>query len=101
MAPSQYLNLLSISTLTYVLNTATLFVTTNLPHLSLVHPFTEPTVVYPSSVPINTHYTTDPVLLNRPLYMQKMVEFSNSIRYTRFSNPLVSYDYKCGHYLGI
>jgi hypothetical protein len=26
---------------------------------------------------------------------------SNNMRFTRFNNPLISYDYKCGHYLGI
>jgi hypothetical protein len=30
-----------------------------------------------------------------------MTESSNSFRFTRFNNPLISYDYKCGHYLGI
>jgi hypothetical protein len=28
-------------------------------------------------------------------------EVTNSYRFNRFSNPLISYDYKCGHYLGI
>lgn len=28
-------------------------------------------------------------------------ETSNNARFTRFNNPLISYDYKCGHYLGI
>jgi hypothetical protein len=28
-------------------------------------------------------------------------ELSNSARFNRFSNPIISYDYKCGHYLGI
>ena len=28
-------------------------------------------------------------------------EMTNSYRFNRFSNPLISYDYKCGHYLGI
>lgn len=28
-------------------------------------------------------------------------EVSNGYRFNRFSNPLISYDYKCGHYLGI
>jgi len=30
-----------------------------------------------------------------------MSELSNSLRFTRFNNPLISYDYKCGNYLGI
>lgn len=29
------------------------------------------------------------------------LESSSDIRYNRFSNPVISYDYKCGHYLGI
>lgn len=29
------------------------------------------------------------------------LESSSNIRYNRFSNPVISYDYKCGHYLGI
>jgi len=29
------------------------------------------------------------------------LETSNQVRFTRFNNPLISYDYKCGHYLGI
>jgi hypothetical protein len=28
-------------------------------------------------------------------------EASNNLRFTKFQNPLISYDYKCGHYLGI
>jgi hypothetical protein len=28
-------------------------------------------------------------------------EISTSLRFTRFNNPLISYDYKCGNYLGI
>lgn len=28
-------------------------------------------------------------------------ETSNNVRFSRFTNPLISYDYKCGHYLGI
>ena len=28
-------------------------------------------------------------------------ETSNNVRFTKFNNPLISYDYKCGHYLGI
>lgn len=30
-----------------------------------------------------------------------MSEVSTSLRFTRFNNPLISYDYKCGNYLGI
>lgn len=34
-------------------------------------------------------------------FSSSMSEFSNSLRFTRFNNPLISYDYKCGNYLGI
>lgn len=30
----------------------------------------------------------------------QMSELSNNIRFTRFNNPLISYDYKCGNYIG-
>jgi len=29
------------------------------------------------------------------------LERSDDVRYNKFSNPVISYDYKCGHYLGI
>lgn len=29
------------------------------------------------------------------------LETSDDYRFNRFSNPIISYDYKCGHYLGI
>lgn len=28
-------------------------------------------------------------------------ETTNTPRFSRFSNPVVSYDFKCGHYIGI
>jgi hypothetical protein len=34
-------------------------------------------------------------------YNKLLSETSNNVRFTRFNNPLISYDYKCGHYLGI
>lgn len=30
-----------------------------------------------------------------------LVEFTNSLRFTRFFNPIISYSYKTGHYIGI
>jgi heme/copper-type cytochrome/quinol oxidase subunit 1 len=35
------------------------------------------------------------------LMKNNLSETSNNTRFTRFNNPLISYDYKCGHYLGI
>ena len=34
-------------------------------------------------------------------FTSSMSELSTSLRFTRFNNPLISYDYKCGNYLGI
>ena len=34
-------------------------------------------------------------------FNSSMSEISTSLRFTRFNNPLISYDYKCGNYLGI
>lgn len=34
-------------------------------------------------------------------FNSSLSEMSTSLRFTRFNNPLISYDYKCGNYLGI
>jgi heme/copper-type cytochrome/quinol oxidase subunit 1 len=34
-------------------------------------------------------------------FSSSVSEISTSLRFTRFNNPLISYDYKCGNYLGI
>lgn len=34
-------------------------------------------------------------------FTSSLSELSTSLRFTRFNNPLISYDYKCGNYLGI
>lgn len=34
-------------------------------------------------------------------FTSSMSELSSGLRFTRFNNPLISYDYKCGNYLGI
>ena len=34
-------------------------------------------------------------------FTSSMTELSTGLRFTRFNNPLISYDYKCGNYLGI
>jgi hypothetical protein len=38
---------------------------------------------------------------SQDLALNSMSESSASYRFNRFSNALISYDYKCGHYLGI
>ena len=45
-----------------------------------------------SSENLNTYTSGDEVQAS---------ELSNVIRFTRFNNPLISYDYKCGNYIGI
>jgi hypothetical protein len=37
--------------------------------------------------------------LNTDLYINS--EKENLSRFSRFTNPILSYDYKCGHYIGI
>jgi hypothetical protein len=48
-------------------------------------------------------YTTENINTNLNLNSvnNTFLETSNNVRFTRFNNPLISYDYKCGHYLGI
>ena len=48
-----------------------------------------------------TEYNSSNLTPNGLLVNFLTTELSNNIRYTRFNNPLISYDYKCGHYLGI
>jgi len=85
------LNLLVTSN-TYVLNTKSLLDTyyyTVEVGQTFKHTLTQP----------STNYVTENV--STTTNTGKLSEFSNSIRFTRFINPLISYDYKCGHYLGI
>jgi hypothetical protein len=38
---------------------------------------------------------------NNDYLVYSNLETSDDYRFNRFSNPIISYDYKCGHYLGI
>lgn len=51
----------------------------------------------------NTVFNSENVLFNnlKVDMSSSMSEISSSLRFTRFNNPLISYDYKCGNYLGI
>jgi hypothetical protein len=55
-----------------------------------------------NSLPVVT-YSTDNLNASSNSDTSNMMlsETSNNVRFTRFNNPLISYDYKCGHYLGI
>jgi len=46
-------------------------------------------------------YASDNIVSSGTLLNYLTTELSTNVRYTRFSNPLISYDYKSGHYLGI
>jgi hypothetical protein len=51
----------------------------------------------------NTTFTSENItnLDSLQTFSSSMSEVSTSLRFTRFNNPLISYDYKCGNYLGI
>lgn len=46
-------------------------------------------------------YTSNNLIINYRNNTLSMLELSNNFRFLRFNNPLINYDYKCGHYLGI
>jgi len=48
-----------------------------------------------------TVYTSSSPVKNAQNSLYSNLEASSDVRYNKFSNPVVSYDYKCGHYLGI
>jgi heme/copper-type cytochrome/quinol oxidase subunit 1 len=48
-----------------------------------------------------TVYSTSKALTTSRDSVYSNLESSSDVRYNKFSNPIVSYDYKCGHYLGI
>ena len=59
--------------------------------------------------PVNSSSSNDVVFSSDNLttidstesFTNSMSELSTTLRFTRFNNPLISYDYKCGNYLGI
>jgi len=56
-----------------------------------------------TSTNLDVSYSTTNINSNNELdsLNNTLSETSNNVRFTRFYNPLISYDYKCGHYLGI
>ena len=56
-----------------------------------------------SKVSDSTVFTSENItnLDSLQTFNSSMSEVSTSLRFTRFNNPLISYDYKCGNYLGI
>jgi len=49
----------------------------------------------------STLYTSNSPTASNKDFLYSNLESSANVRYNRFSNPIISYDYKCGHYLGI
>jgi hypothetical protein len=95
-----FLNLLSYFTFTPLLYTPTAL----LSNFSANKPvYTEKPVNSANSVGTNINYVTDnhTATLNTQNLPFLFSESSNSYRFLKFNNPLINYDYKCGHYLTI
>jgi len=54
-----------------------------------------------TSQPDKISFTSNQLSTNNTTDINYMSEDSNSGRFVRFSNSMINYDYKCGHYLGI
>jgi hypothetical protein len=99
------INLYSILTTTNVFNSVNSLVTFNLNHFKLILNFN--TLQQDSntnnSASDTTFFNSENLNTNDSVTntTSSLSEVSNSYRFNRFSNPLISYDYKCGHYLGI
>jgi hypothetical protein len=61
--------------------------------------FTLVSVASPAST--STLYSSNSSTASTKDTLYTNLESSSDVRYNRFSNPVISYDYKCGHYLGI
>lgn len=99
------LNLNSLFSLTSILNVLKQTIISNL-NITFSTEFStkqnlETTILASSDNTIN--YSTDNLNSNNSIESTNnlLSETSNNVRFTRFNNPLISYDYKCGHYLGI
>jgi hypothetical protein len=55
---------------------------------------------YNSSNSNTINYSSNNMYTN-PNPMYSFLEQENLSRFSRFSNPIISYDYKCGNYIGI
>ena len=99
-------NLYSLFTMLNIPGTLTNMIASNLNHFKLILSFSAITntpnnlteVESKTTVFSSENLTTVDSLTNTT---SSLSEVSNGYRFNRFSNPLISYDYKCGHYLGI
>jgi len=92
------MNISSLTTLTFTPTFLTNLLNSNLPHFTAK---IEPLYNYNESAqPENVLFNSENIDRVSDL-SSSMSETTTSFRFTRFNNPLVSYDYKCGNYLGI
>jgi len=111
--------------MSFIMNLFNIFTSVNVTSLFT---FLQPSVIFTSVLALNTSFVTNTNIISstQPTFQETQVgaatvfstenlnfnnahegtnalfsETSNNARFTRFNNPLISYDYKCGHYLGI
>jgi hypothetical protein len=94
----------SLTTITSLFSNVSTFTTYNLNHFNFT------LLSQTTNVSVGTSTNTSSVTFNSENISttntaegisSSFSEVTNSYRFNRFSNPLISYDYKCGHYLGI
>jgi hypothetical protein len=98
------INLSSLTSILYLPSYVTLFVTTNINILPSFNTFLSGNINTSSTLNrTGVSYTSENLNTQDLGNISKssMSELSTSLRFTRFNNPLISYDYKCGNYLGI
>jgi hypothetical protein len=99
------INLYSIVTTTNVFSSLNNLVTFNLNHFKLILNFSASQKDLNTSTQGSetTFFNSENLNISDTISSttSSLSEVSNSYRFNRFSNPLISYDYKCGHYLGI
>ena len=111
--------------MSFIMNLFNIFTSVNATSLFT---FLQPSVIFTSVLALNTSFVANTNIISstQPTLQETQVgaatvfstenlnlnnahegtnalfsETSNNARFTRFNNPLISYDYKCGHYLGI
>jgi hypothetical protein len=99
------INLYSIVTTTNVFSSLNNLATFNLNHFKLILNFSASQKDLNTSTQGSetTFFNSENLNISDTISntTSSLSEVSNSYRFNRFSNPLISYDYKCGHYLGI
>jgi hypothetical protein len=99
------MNPTTLSSIVYIPNQVTLFLSSHLSISQVLNKYTQTNVSINNET--GTHYNVFFSTENTSTFTQEVdsaimfSETSNNARFTKFQNPLISYDYKCGHYLGI